>query len=72
MSDRLFEMMDDIEVRTGAFEPGLAVEALRESGDHLIADLIEGLVDRIEELQRKLERTEARLPLKQSKGRKRR
>jgi hypothetical protein len=49
-----WDFMHNVQCRTGAFEPGIAVEALRDSGDHLIADMIEGMADYITELEVKV------------------
>lgn len=43
--------MENIQSRTGAFTPAIAIQALREDGDHLLADMIEGMADRIAELE---------------------
>ncbi len=53
-SDQPWTFMRDIEARTGAFMPRLAVEAMRESGDHMLADMIEGMADRIDYLERRV------------------
>jgi hypothetical protein len=51
-SEEPFKFMNDVLARTGAFSPRLVVDILRAEGDHKLADMIEGMADRIDELER--------------------
>ena len=54
MNQSLADFMQLVE-RAGAFEPRLVINILREDdGDHMLADMIEGMADRIDELERKV------------------
>jgi hypothetical protein len=56
--------MNDVMARTGAFTPRLVVNILREEGDHMLADMVEGMADHIDELERKQATTSGRKRMK--------
>lgn len=64
MSNEPFTFMADIQSRTGAFTPRLVVDLLRMEGDHKLADMIEGMADHIDELERNKAMTTGRKRMK--------
>lgn len=51
MSEHAKELTGEIENLSGKFTPDIVIEVLREQNEHVMADLIEGLVDEINRLK---------------------
>lgn len=68
-SKPLEALMHQIEARTGAFMPRLVIDTIRkemssEKSMQVLADLIEGMADRIDYLERKQALSTGRRPLR--------